>query len=54
MLDELCEGYDVGAKLEDVVRRTIQKVEELNKFQDGRYSPSECHLINTDLVLDPR
>jgi hypothetical protein len=53
MLDELHEGYDVGAKLEDVWR-TIQKVEELNKFQDGRYSLSECHLINTDLVLDPR
>ena len=33
---------------------TIPKMEGLSKCQDGRYSPSECHLTNTNLVLDPR
>ena len=33
---------------------SIQKMEGLSKCQDGRCSPSECHLTNTDLVLDPR
>ena len=33
---------------------SIQKMEELSKCRDGRCSPSECHLTNTDLVLDPR
>ena len=33
---------------------SIQKMEGLSKCRDGRCSPSECHLINTDLVLDPR
>ena len=32
----------------------IQKIEGLSKYQDGSCSPSECHLTNTDLVLDPR
>ena len=32
----------------------IPKMEGLSKCRDGRYSPSECHLTNTDLVLDPR
>ena len=32
----------------------IPKIEELSKCRDGRYSPSECHLTSTDLVLDPR
>ena len=33
---------------------SIQKIEGLSKYQDGSCSPSECHLTNTDLVLDPR
>ena len=33
---------------------SIQKTEGLSKYRDGRCSPSECHLTNTDLVLDPR
>ena len=32
----------------------IPKMEGLSKCRDGRYSPSECHLTNTDLVLDPK
>ena len=32
----------------------IPKMEGLSKCRDGRYSPSKCHLTNTDLVLDPR
>ena len=30
---------------------SIQKTEGLSKYQDGRCSPSKCHLTNTDLVL---
>ena len=33
---------------------SIQKTEGLSKYGDGRCLPSECHLTNTDLVLDPR
>ena len=33
---------------------SIQKMEGLSKCRDGRCSPSECHLTNIDLVLDPR
>ena len=33
---------------------SIQKTKGLSKCRDGRCSPSECHLTNTDLVLDPR
>ena len=33
---------------------SIQKMAGLSKCQDGRCSPSECHLTNTDLVLDHR
>ena len=33
---------------------SIQKTEGLSKCRDGRCSPSECHLTNTNLVLDPR
>ena len=32
----------------------ILKMEGLRKCGDGRCSPSECHLTNTDLVLDHR
>jgi hypothetical protein len=53
-IDAPREGHDVGAKLEDGVWRSIQKTGGLSKCQDGRYLPSECHLTNTDLVLDPR
>ena len=31
-----------------------QKMEGLSKCQNGRCLPSECHLTNTDLVLDTR
>ena len=54
MLDEPREGRDVGAEPEDGVGESIQKTEGLSKCQDGRCSPSECHLTNTNLVLDPR
>ena len=33
---------------------SIQKTEGLSKCRDGRCSPSECRLTNTNLVLDPR
>ena len=33
---------------------SIQKTKGLSKCRDGRCSPNECHLTNTDLVLDPR
>ena len=33
---------------------SIQKTEGLSKCRDERCSLSECHLTNTDLVLDPR
>ena len=33
---------------------SIQKIEGLSKCRDGRCSPSERHLTNTDLVLDHR
>ena len=32
---------------------SIQKTDGLSKCQDGRCSPSECYLTNTNLVLDP-
>ena len=33
---------------------SIQKTEVLSKCRDGRCSPSECRLTNTNLVLDLR
>ena len=33
---------------------SIQNTEGLSKCRDGTCSLSECHLTNTDLVLDPR
>ena len=33
---------------------SIQKTEGLSKCRDGRCSPNERRLINTNLVLDPR
>jgi hypothetical protein len=53
-LDAPQEGHDVGAEPKDGVWISIQKTGGLSKCQDGRYSPSECHLTNTDLVLDLR
>ena len=32
----------------------ISKMEGLSKCRYRRCSPSECHLTNTNLVLDPR
>jgi hypothetical protein len=48
MLDAPREGRDVGAKPEDGVWRSIQKMGGLSKCQDVRYSPSKCHLTNND------
>ena len=31
-----------------------KRMEGLGKYRDGRCSPSECCLTNTNLVLDPR
>ena len=33
---------------------SIQKMEGLSKYWDGRCSPSKCCQTNTNLVLDPR
>ena len=33
---------------------SIQKTEGLSKCRDGRCSPSEYRLTNTNLVLDPK
>ena len=33
---------------------SILKMKGLIKCKDRRCSPNECHLTNTDLVLDPR
>ena len=33
---------------------SIEKMGGLSKCRDRRCSPSECHLTNIDLVLDPR
>ena len=33
---------------------SIQKTKALSKCRDGRCSKSECCLINTNLVLDPK
>ena len=44
-LDEPREGRDGGP---------IPKMEGLSKCRDRRYSPSECRLTNTNLVLDLR
>ena len=39
---------------ETVYGGPIPKMEGLSKCRDGRYSPSECRLTNTNLVLDPK
>ena len=33
---------------------SIQKMEGLSKCRDGKCSPSECRLTNTNLVLNPK
>ena len=43
---------DPNSKME--FGESIQKTEGLSKCRDRRCSPSECHLTNTDLVLDHR
>ena len=48
-LDEPREGQDVGSKPEDGVWK-----DPWSTCLNRRYSPSECHLTNTDLVLDFR
>ena len=57
MLDEPC-GEPKDMMLEPNPKmefgEPIQKIEGLSKYQDGSCSPSECHLTNTDLVLDYR
>ena len=44
--------YELNPKME--FGDSIQKTVGLSKNRDGRCSPSECHLTNTNLVLDFR
>ena len=44
----------LGPNPKTVYGGPIPKMEGLSKCRDGRCSPSECHLTNTNLVLDPR
>ena len=49
------EGRDVGAEPEDGVGGRIQKMEGPWEYMPNRRCwQSECHLTNTDLVLDVR
>jgi hypothetical protein len=54
MLDVPREGCDVGAKPKDGVWWTYPEDRRTKQVPNGRYSPSECHLTNTDLVSDHR
>jgi hypothetical protein len=49
MLDAPREGRDVEPNSKMVFGGPIQEMEGLSKSQDGRCSPSECHLTNTNL-----
>ena len=55
-LDEPCEGRDVGTEPEDGVWWTLSQrwKDPWSTCLNRRCSPSECHLTNTNLVLDPR
>jgi hypothetical protein len=49
MLDAPREGRDVEPNPKMVFGRPIQEMEGLSKSRDGRCSPRECHLTNTNL-----
>ena len=55
-LDEPREGCEVGTEPEDGVWWTYPKdgMTPWSTCLNRRCSPSECHLTNTNLVLDPR
>ena len=55
-LDEPREGRDVGNKPKDGVWWTYPEDGRTHwsTYLNWRCSPSECHLTNTDLVLDSR
>ena len=55
-LDEPREGHDVGNEPEDSVWWTYPEDGRTpwSTCLNRRCSPSECHLTNTDLVLDSR
>ena len=53
-IDEPREGRDIGTEHEDDVWWTYPEEAKNQEYMLGpEYSPSECHLINTDLVLIP-
>jgi len=53
-IDEPREGRDIGTKHEDDVWWTYPEEAKNPEYMLGpEYSPSECHLTNTDLVLIP-
>ena len=53
-IDEPCEGRAVGAEIEDDVWWTYPEEAKNQEYMLGLgYSPRECHLTNTDLVLIP-
>ena len=54
MLDAPREGRDLEPNSKMEFGESIQKTEGLSKCRDRRCSPSECHLTNTGLVLDPK
>jgi hypothetical protein len=53
-IDEPREGRDIGTEHEDDVWWTYPEEAKNQEYMLGpEYSPSECHLTNTDLVLIP-
>ena len=53
-IDEPREGRDIGTEREDDVWWTYQEEAKNQEYMLGpEYSPSKCHLTNTDLVLFP-
>ena len=53
-IDEPREGRDIGTEREDDVWWTYPEEAKNQEYMLGpEYSPSECHLTNTDSVLIP-
>ena len=53
-IDEPREGRDIGTEHEDDVWWTYPEEAKNHEYMLGpEFSPSECHLTNTDLVLIP-
>jgi hypothetical protein len=50
-LDTPLEGREVEPNSKMVFGGPIQEMEGMSKSQDGRCSPSECHLTNTNLSV---